>query len=487
MNSELDRAINATLMPGFIGTRLPDWLRAELESGLGSVCLFGTNVDTADQVTVLTAAIHQANPEAIVAIDEEGGDVTRLHHRTGSPHPSAAYLGHLDDVGFTERVAHSIGVQLRLVGVDMNLAPVADVNSNPRNPVIGVRSFGADADRVSRHVAATVRGLQRAGVAAVAKHFPGHGDTTADSHHELPLLAADAATLTSRELAPFRAAIQAGTLGVMTSHILLPAFDATLPATLAPAVVSGLLREDLGFHGVVVSDALDMAGASATRGIPEAAVLSLVAGVDLLCLGTATAPDLLAKTRARIREAIGTGRLSAQRVFDAASRIRAMRSRLADTPGTPSAVPSEPHVSSAGFAIRRPLTPLREPVLIRLLSAANMAAGDTVWGIGEHLGGELATALPGARWHDAATREDVDTALDAAAGKPLVCLGRDLARVPFLRESVQRIRDRRPDAVVVDLGWPDLSDEAAPEVDVATFGAGRATATALIQLLKDGR
>ncbi|MFT4296508.1 MAG: glycoside hydrolase family 3 N-terminal domain-containing protein, partial [Micropruina sp.] len=320
MDAELRRAVNATLMPGFPGPALPGWLSAELADGLGAVCLFGSNIDTPAQVGELTDAVHAANPDAVVATDEEGGDVTRLHHRDGSPYPSMAYLGRLDDEALTSAVGAGIGAELRAAGIDLNLAPVADVNSDPRNPVIGVRSFGSDAALVGRHVAAYTRGLQSAGVGAVAKHFPGHGDTATDSHLALPTVSADAATLDARDLPPFDAAVAAGAVAVMSSHILVPALDASRPATFSP-VVLGLLRRRSGFTGAIVSDALDMAGASAGRGIPEAAVLALDAGIDLLCLGSATAPELLCVVREHILAAVAEGRLSPARVFAAAGRV----------------------------------------------------------------------------------------------------------------------------------------------------------------------
>ncbi|MFZ0530317.1 MAG: glycoside hydrolase family 3 N-terminal domain-containing protein, partial [Propionicimonas sp.] len=313
--TDVAQAIRTTLMPGFDGPSLPGWLAAELADGLGAVCLFGANVVDPEQLRRLTDAIHAVRPAALVAIDEEGGDVTRLHHRDGSPHPSAAFLGRQDDEAATEAVGHSIGTELRAAGVDLNLAPVADVNSNPRNPVIGVRSFGSDPRLVARQVAGYTRGLQRAGVAACCKHFPGHGDTAADSHLDLPKVDADPATLRVRELMPFAAAIGAGTLSVMTSHILVPALDADRPATLSPTVL-GLLRHDLGFTGAIVSDALDMAGASRGRGVAEAAVLALAAGVDLLCLGSGNTREQVAGIRDHIAAAVRSGRLAEARVFE---------------------------------------------------------------------------------------------------------------------------------------------------------------------------
>lgn len=483
MDAALRRAVGTTLMPGFAGPALPDWLTDELGRGLGGVCLFGTNVETPEQVRGLTDAIHAANPDAVVCVDEEGGDVTRLHHAEGSPYPSMALLGRIDDELLTERVGRGIGAELRAAGVDLDLAPVADVNSNPRNPVIGVRSFGADAALVGRHVAAYTRGLQSAGVGAVAKHFPGHGDTAADSHLALPTIAVDAAELAARDLPPFEAAVAAGTLAVMTSHLMVPALDAELPATFSGRIL-GLLRER-GFTGAIVSDALDMAGASGGRGIPEAAVLALAAGVDLLCIGSDNSPDELAAIREHVLAAVAAGRLSAERVHEAAGRVRALArevGRLRSGPAGPLEEPPRPDPEWLWH--RRPFGPVVAPVLLRLASPANIAAGEVVWGLGEHLRAELDAALPGATCVDVQHPTRAASALAPYPGRPIVVQGRDLARVGSLREGVRQVRAQRPDAIVVDLGWPEFA--GPPRLDVATFGAGRASALALIALLAEG-
>ncbi|GAB6987088.1 glycoside hydrolase family 3 protein [Nocardioides pyridinolyticus] len=281
----LERLALGVLLPAFPGTTLPgDW--AELfDQGLGGVCLFGSNTAAGPHaVADLARSIRAIAPFAVIAVDEEGGDVTRLHALTGSPVLGPAALGAADDLELTRATGHAIGSELAAVGIDLDLGPVADVNTNPDNPVIGTRSFGTAPARVAEHIAAWVEGLQAAGAAGCAKHFPGHGDTAQDSHLELPTVDAPRATLEARELVPFGASVRAGVASVMTSHIVVPALDAELPATLS-APVLGLLREDLGHDGVIVTDALDMAGASAGRGIPEAAVLSLNAGADLLCIG----------------------------------------------------------------------------------------------------------------------------------------------------------------------------------------------------------
>ena len=221
-------------MPAFVGTTLPEWLEALLGEGLGGICLFGHNIDSPDQVAALNEAIHAANPGAIVSIDEEGGDVSRLHQREGSPFPGNAILGRLNDLDITRRVSVAVGTQLADIGIGLTLAPNADINSNPDNPVIGVRSFGADPNAVADHTAAWIAGVQAVGVATCAKHFPGHGDTFADSHHTEPVVSADADLLAARELVPFQAAISAGVNAIMTSHIRVPALDPDNIATFSP-------------------------------------------------------------------------------------------------------------------------------------------------------------------------------------------------------------------------------------------------------------
>ena len=200
----------AVLQPGFTGLTPPDWVRRRLDSGeLGGVALYGRNIASRDQVAALTSAMYALNPDLLIATDEEGGDVTRLEAASGSSYPGNFALGEVDDTELTERVGRSIGFDLSSVGINLDYAPDADVNSNPDNPVIGVRSFGGDGELAARHTAAYVRGLQSAGVAACAKHFPGHGDTAADSHLGLPRIDLPLDVF-GAHLAPFRAAIAAG-------------------------------------------------------------------------------------------------------------------------------------------------------------------------------------------------------------------------------------------------------------------------------------
>ncbi|MFI8932988.1 glycoside hydrolase family 3 protein [Streptomyces sp. NPDC053474] len=337
----LEQLANSVLQPGFVGTtEVPDWLRRRIAAGLGGVVLFGRNIVDPEQVAGLTAALRAENPDLIVAIDEEAGDVTRLEAWTGASRPGNLALGAVDDIDLTERVARDIGRELHAAGVSLNYAPSADVNSNPLNPVIGVRSFGARTDIVSRHTAAWVRGLQSAGVAACAKHFPGHGDTSVDPHFGLPRVTGGAEEIARTALPPFIAAMESGVRAVMTAHLLVPAYDPALPATLSPRILNDLLRGELGFDGMVVTDGIEMGAVTDRYGIDGATVRAVAGGVDAVCVGGERAEestvDLL--TGALVR-AVHDGTLPEDRLTEASTRVRSFatwsgaRSRAATATG----------------------------------------------------------------------------------------------------------------------------------------------------------
>ncbi len=288
-SASLRRLVNGVIWPGFIGTTVPDWLRQAMAEGLAGVVYFSHNFlpGTPGQPAALSAAIRAVNPLAVIGSDEEGGNVTRLQFRTGSDLPGAAVLGQLDDVALTEAAGTAIGAMCKEAGITLVIGPVADVNTNPLNPVIGVRSFGSDTDLVSRHTAAMVRGIQSTGVGACAKHFPGHGDTIGDSHTSLPRLEMTLDDVTRVHLPPFLAASRAGAAAMMSAHIVVPELGEA-PATLNPAAGELLRRQ--GFAGLLITDALDMAAVKATVGMGRGAVLSLLAGADLLCVGNPNNP-----------------------------------------------------------------------------------------------------------------------------------------------------------------------------------------------------
>ncbi|GAB3683741.1 glycoside hydrolase family 3 N-terminal domain-containing protein [Angustibacter aerolatus] len=481
------RAATRVVMAAFRGPDLPPWAERLLGEGLGSVCLFGSNVVDHEQVAALSARVHAAGDRVLVTSDEEGGDVTRLHMRLGSPAPGSAALGAADDLALTRAVHLDVGHELASVGVDLDLAPVADVNSNPRNPVIGVRSLGADPELVSRHVAAAVQGLQAAGVGACVKHFPGHGDTAQDSHLDLPVVDAPLEVLRARELAPFGAAVQAGALAVMTSHVLLPALDPLLPATLSPTVL-GLLRADpgeggLGFDGLLVSDAIDMRGASGGRGEPAAAVLAVAAGVDLLCLGADKDEQVHLDVVAALEAAVHDGSLPAERLLDAARRVDVAAdevARLRRAAEPPSAdTTSSARAAAAAVRVQGDLPDLAGALVVRVRTGTNVAVGEVPWGLPDP------SALPDVLRLDVDERTDADQVLAAAGGRPLVVLVREQHRHAWVGALLDRLAAARPDLVAVEMGWPG-PDVVPGGAVVHTFGASRANAGALDAVLSGG-
>jgi beta-N-acetylhexosaminidase len=473
-----------TLLPAFPGTTPPDWALRLVSEGLGGIALFGANVETPDQVAELTAALRAAREDVIVAIDEEGGDVTRLCYASGSPYPGNAALGVVDDVALTRRVYGAIGDELAAVGVTLDMAPAVDVNSSDDNPTIGTRSFGSDPRRVAAHAAAAVTGLQASGVSACAKHFPGHGATEQDSHFDLPIVDASLDLLWQRELPPFQAAIAAGVRSVMTAHIRVPVLTGELPATFSAAALTGLLRKELGFGGAIVSDGLEMQGASGAIGVPEAAVRALVAGNDLLCFGgelvkapASVAESLIEATAAAIVDAVRQGRLTEERLAEAAAR----NAFLGTTPAADRANGHDPDlgVGAARRALRIEGTlPTAEALVVQLEPPATMAVGEVPWGLAPHLAGVLTL-----RFMEHSPADTVDTLLGEAAGRPLVVVSRDTHRHPWAREVVSLMATRHPAVVLVEMGWPAPWRPDGLSGYIASYGAARANGRAVIDAL----
>jgi beta-N-acetylhexosaminidase len=286
--------------------KLPEDIARLIAAGrIGGVVLFAQNVGEPEQLRSLTAALHASAPEAaplLIAIDQEGGRVQRLRE-PWTDWPPMRRIGDADDPELTGAVARALALELLDLGIGLDFAPCVDVDTNPANPVIGDRSFGRDSERVSIHTAHFVRAMQAAGVAACAKHFPGHGDTSCDSHFELPRLDHDLGRLRAVELPPFAAAIEAGVASVMTAHVSLPAIDPVRPATLSPDVLA-ILREEFDFDGVVFSDDLEMK-AVADHYNPKALVAGcLEAGVDALIVrGDADLREQVLKSLERAADA----------------------------------------------------------------------------------------------------------------------------------------------------------------------------------------
>ncbi|MDP3275425.1 MAG: beta-N-acetylhexosaminidase [Deltaproteobacteria bacterium] len=329
-----DRLAGAVIVGGFDGLAAPEVLRERLAQGLiAGVTLFKRNVADPLQVAQLVASlVDAARPSGtapLVSIDQEGGRVARLRASIVQL-PAMRVLGERDDPALTRGVLAALARGLVALGCTTDFAPVADVDSNPDNPIIGDRAFSRDPARVAAHVVAAIEGLQGAGVAACAKHFPGHGDTAQDSHLDLPVLRHGRARIDAIELVPFRAAISARVASIMTAHVVFEGIDAHLPATLSKDIVGTLLREELGFEGVCFSDDLHMKAVADRYSIEECSVRSIEAGCDALLICT----DLESQDRAQ-RALAARARINsdfAARLHEAGERLRLMRTRYAPQP-----------------------------------------------------------------------------------------------------------------------------------------------------------
>ncbi len=474
----VERLAAGCLMPSFPGQVAPAWVMRGLEDGLGGICLFAYNVG--DRLPELTASLREARPDVLIGIDEEGGDVTRLEVARGSSYPGNGALGAVDDVELTERIAASIGADLAAVGVNLDFAPVADVNENPRNPVIGVRSFGASPELVARHVAAFVRGLQRQGVAACAKHFPGHGNTEADSHLELPVVSGDVRP----GLEPFRAAIEAGVASIMTAHVVVPGLD-ELPATLSPAILTGVLRGELGYDGLVIADALEMKAVSKTYGIERSAVLAIRAGVDALLIGHDLGEDAVAAVRDALVRAVSGGELEEGRLREAAARVAqvAQVARAAQV-GSIRPAPGMRDLEAGRVAARSALELAgvvaleASPLVVELRPRANIAAGEAGHSFGAVLAERMAQTEEIVLDESTASSGRIE---DARSGRPVVVVLRDAHRHPWMRE----LTDRLAPTIAVETGV-GLWRPARAGGYAVTHGGSRVSYEALADVLANG-
>ncbi len=366
------------------------------------------------------------------------------------------------------------------------------MNTAADNPVIGTRSFGSDTELVTRHAAAAVTGLQAAGVAACAKHFPGHGSTRTDTHHSIATVDAPLDLLARRDLPPFVAAIAAGVRAVMPGHLRVPALTGDLPASLSAAALTGLLRGDLGFTGVIVSDALEMRAVSGPFGIPEAAVLAVAAGTDLLCLGRDQDHLSYLAVRDALVTAVASGRMPGARLEDAAARVAQLRAWTAAAresatdaagAGAPGAEATDVGLAAARRAVRMSGSPARrlgQPVVVEVVPPANIAVGAVPWGLGSWVPADSVVRIStGTAGGDLAAA--AGAALAVASGRSLIVVVRDAHRHPAARDVIARLLATRPDAVVVEMGLPLWRPPDGAYV--ATYGAARTSGLAAAEVL----
>ena len=460
------RLAAACVMASFDGTDVPRWLVERIDSGLGGVCLFAQNVVDDDQVAAMTAALSGA----VIAIDEEGGDVTRLDASTGSETPCPAAFGLVDDPALTRSAFRSLGARLAGLGIDLVLAPCADINSNERNPIIGVRSFGATAGVASRHTVACIDGFHDGGVATCVKHFPGHGDTVADTHLGTARIDASFEEMEGRELRPFRAAIVAGVDAVLTAHIVASCVD-DRPASLSRRW-TGYLRDELGYDGVVITDALDM-GAVSGNGVPAAAVDALIAGADFLCLGSNFDAAQTDAVVTAIVAALHDGRLDRSVLEQSAARIAKLR------PHSRTAPPGD--ARPAGEVARRAVVvsgtvPTGLHTVIECRPQPSMASFNVTWGLARHL------EMLGWQTRQITEASQVDPAQVGAAD--VVIAVRDLDVHAWQRDVIDSLSSGRR-VVVVELGWPSPTPPAVAAY-IVSHGAALSSTRAVAELLTRG-
>jgi beta-N-acetylhexosaminidase len=327
------REIGQLLIGSLPATRITPELRSlAREFQLGGVILFARNIEEPEQIAELSLDVQALAVDLPlwVSVDQEGGRVARLR-APFTEWPPMAVLGRCGDEALAQRFAESLAAELRAVGVTLDYAPVLDIHTNPANPIIGDRALAGDAEMVGRLGATIVRALQSNGVAACGKHFPGHGDTSVDSHLELPLVEHPPDRIRRVECVPFRAAIAADVAFIMTAHILVPSLDEAHPATLSRSIVYGLLRDELGYGGVILSDDLEMKAIATSYSVPDAAVQAIVAGCDglLVCSGNV---ETQALTLEALVHAVEDGRIPYTRLEDAQQRLRRAKARFLRQP-----------------------------------------------------------------------------------------------------------------------------------------------------------
>ena len=481
----LGQRVGQVFMLGFEGTTLTAANRALVQGlHLGGVTLFARNITDGPQLARLDADMQtMADPVPLfISVDQEGGLVVRVTDGA-TIFPGNMAVGATGDPTLARRIAAASASELLAMGVNMDLAPVIDVNTNPLNPVIGVRSFGSDVSLVSDFGVQTIHALQSGGVSAVGKHFPGHGDTDVDSHRDLPVVQHSLDRLQALEFLPFKAAIQSGVDGIMTAHLYLPAIEPQpdLPATLSRTVLTGLLREQLGYQGLILTDALDMDAIKKDRPAAEAAVQAFEAGADMLLIAGITADDRrhLGEGPPALLAAVQSGRVSEERLNASVLRILEAKAKRGILPGLfpatvapdASVLNSLEHRALALDTARKAVTLQRDNAQLLPLNASQLILvvvpdAPTRSDVQDD---QLASSLLQAvrQFAPSAVEAPVRSAVNAARSADVVVLGTyDLVRDPDQQSLARSLAGTGKPVVAISLRGPY---DAAAEPEIGTF------------------
>jgi beta-N-acetylhexosaminidase len=468
--SELKELAHGVLFPALGRKTVPRWAKERIAAGLGEFVVFGKDIATGEQLLELTGALHGLREHVLLSIDEEGGDVNRLEEHGGTAVPGNYALGRLDDPRRTREAAYQIGLSLVEAGIDWDLAPAVDTAVNPLSPN-GIRCFGADRALVSKHAAAWVEGLQTAGVSACAKHFPGHGLSGTDAHLGTPSVPLSREELLDYYLDPFRSVIAAGVDSIMVSHVHLTQID-DVPATISANVLTGILREELGYDGVVITDALEMRGISDVARLPDAAVRAIAAGADALCLGAWAYNDDVDAASALVR-AVQDGTLPEERLRQANKRIARLGTRA-----KPATLARDDSVGAKladdVVAVHGdPVLKSRWALVIRLDPTHSPAGGTAGWGVEEPL-------------REAGLELEILAIDEFGPEANVVVLTRSSHRFPWQQPVLDRLLEQCPEAVIVDMGVPG-DNFSGFRGWAQTFGASRVCSQAATPRLLGSR
>ncbi len=339
-NMTLEEEVGQMFMVGFSGIRITSDIKEMIEDYcVGGVVYFKRNIESLNQLANLSNKLQKLainkkpNLPLLISTDQEGGRVNRLPE--GTHFPGSMIVGATQRTDYAEMVGREIALQLKALGINMDYAPVLDINNNPLNVVIGTRSFGGDADLVASMGAAFIKGMQKEGVIACAKHFPGHGDTAIDSHLDLPVIKHDRQWMEEIEIYPFREAIKSGVDSIMTAHISVPALESKkgVPATLSNNILTGLLRKELGFRGVIITDCMEMKPISDNSGTVEGSVMAIEAGADIVLISHS--PDRQKAAVEKTIKSVEKGRISAGRIEESVLRILKLKEKRIGFGSTP--------------------------------------------------------------------------------------------------------------------------------------------------------
>ena len=492
----LERLASSVLCVGFPGDAPDAAVLAELRELVpGGVILFGRNVSTPERTRGLVDAVGAAlgnAPPPIVAIDQEGGRVMRLRRGTTAS-PSAMAVTAAGDPVLAERLGRAMAGDLRRIGVNLNFAPVLDLALEPASTVIGTRAYSDSAARAAEFGTAMLRGLQGGGVGATLKHFPGHGATATDSHAGLPIVGAALATLRARELVPFCAGIAAGVRAVMAGHIIATALDPDLPASLSPRVLTGLLRDELGFDGLIVTDCLQMDAIARSVGTARGAVLALAAGAD----GLTISHDLAVARAARdaIVAAVERGEVPRARLEAASAAMLRFRSAAAGATATDTPAPDG---EIAGMIAQRAVTLVRGRIALRSDVPLNVVsfeggAGDGIAALAAERP-ELHLALRRRRFRSDSLRvalepsgemiENLLGLIQAQAGRGLVIVMRRAHLHAAQRRAIDALLAAAPDAILISANEPfDVPCFTKARTVLCTYGDEEIMLEALADVL----